>query len=65
VKPERAPQKANANPEAERDRLRGEIARSEKLLANDRFVANAKPEVVDAEREKLERYRRELDAIAG
>jgi valyl-tRNA synthetase len=65
VKPERAPQRANANPDAERERLRGEIARSEKMLANDRFVANAKPEVVDAEREKLERYRRELDAIAG
>jgi valyl-tRNA synthetase len=65
VKPERAPQKANANPDAERERLRGEIARSEKLLANERFVANAKPRVVDAERTKLERYRRELDAIAG
>jgi valyl-tRNA synthetase len=65
VKPERAPQRANANPDVERERLRGEIARSEKMLANDRFVANAKPEVVDAEREKLERYRRELDAIAG
>jgi valyl-tRNA synthetase len=65
VKPERAPQKANANPEAERDRLRGEIARSEKLLANERFVANAKPEVVDAERTKLDRYRRELDAIGS
>jgi valyl-tRNA synthetase len=65
VKPERAPQKANANPEAERDRLRGEIARSEKLLANERFVANAKPEVVAAERTKLDRYRRELDAIGS
>jgi valyl-tRNA synthetase len=34
------------------------------MLANERFVANAPPEVVGAEREKLERYRRELDAIA-
>jgi valyl-tRNA synthetase len=63
VKPERAPQKQNGNVDAERERLRGEIARAEKMLANERFVANAPPEVVDAEREKLERYRRELDAI--
>jgi valyl-tRNA synthetase len=63
VKPERAPQKENGNVDAERERLRGEIARAEKMLANERFVANAPPEVVDAEREKLERYRRELDAI--
>jgi valyl-tRNA synthetase len=61
VKPERA--KANGNVDAERERLRKEIARSEKQLANERFVANAPAEVVDAEREKLERYRRELDAI--
>ncbi|MDX6486314.1 MAG: valyl-tRNA synthetase, partial [Gaiellaceae bacterium] len=61
VKPERA--KANGNVDAERERLRKEIARSEGMLANERFVANAPPEVVDAEREKLERYRRELDAI--
>jgi valyl-tRNA synthetase len=61
VKPER--QKANGNVEAERDRLRKEIARAEGMLANDRFVSNAPPEVVEAEREKLARYRRELDAI--
>jgi valyl-tRNA synthetase len=61
VKPERA--KANGNVDAERERLRKEIARSEGMLANERFVANAPPEVVEAEREKLERYRRELDAI--
>jgi valyl-tRNA synthetase len=61
VKPERA--KGNGNVEAERDRLRKEIARSEGMLANERFVANAPSEVVDAERGKLERYRRELDAI--
>jgi valyl-tRNA synthetase len=62
VKPER--QQVNGNVEAELKRLEGEIARGEKLLANERFVANAKPEVVQAEREKLERYRRELDAIS-
>jgi valyl-tRNA synthetase len=63
VKPERA--KANGNVDAERERLRKEIARSEGMLANERFVANAPPEVVEAEREKLERYRRELDAIGS
>ena len=61
VKPER--EKANGNVEAERERLRKEIARSEGMLANDRFVANAPPEVVETEREKLARYRRELDAL--
>jgi valyl-tRNA synthetase len=61
VKPER--QKANGNVEAERERLRKEIARAEGMLANERFVSNAPPEVVEAEREKLARYRRELDAI--
>ena len=63
VKPERA--KANGDAEAERERLRKEIARGEGMLANERFVQNAAADVVAAEREKLERYRRELDAISG
>jgi valyl-tRNA synthetase len=63
VKPER--QKANGNVAAEIDRLQKEIARAEGMLANERFVANAPAHVVDAEREKLERYRRELDALSG
>jgi valyl-tRNA synthetase len=63
VRPERSA--ANGNAEAEIARLRGEVARAEKMLANDRFVANAPAEVVDAEREKLARYRRELAAIGG
>jgi valyl-tRNA synthetase len=61
VKPERA--KANGNVDAERERLRAEIARAEQMLANERFIANAPGHVVDAEREKLARYRRELDAL--
>ena len=65
VKPDRAPQGRNGNVDAERERLRGEVARSEKMLANERFVGNAPAEVVAAERDKLERYRRELDAIGG
>ena len=63
VKPER--QKVNGNADAERERLRKEIARAEGMLANERFVQNAPADVVAAEREKLERYRRELDAIGG
>jgi len=62
VRPER--QKSNGNVEAERERLRKEIERAEKMLANERFVANAPADVVEAEREKLARYRRELDAIS-
>ena len=62
VRPDRA--KADGgNVEAEAARLRGEIARAEGMLANERFVANAPGDVVEAEREKLERYRRELDAL--
>ena len=63
VKPERV--QANGNEEAERERLRKEIARAEGMLANERFVANAPDGVVAGEREKLERYRRELDALGG
>jgi valyl-tRNA synthetase len=63
IKPERA--KTNGNVDAERERLRKEIARAEGMLANERFVQNAPPEVVEAERDKLARYRRELDAIGG
>ena len=61
VRPDRM--KVNGNADAERERLRGEIARAERMLANDRFVANAPDDVVAAERGKLERYRRELDAL--
>ena len=49
--------------EAERERLRGEIARAESKLANEGFVAKAPGHLVTAEREKLDRLRRELDAL--
>ncbi|MGH2934207.1 MAG: valine--tRNA ligase [Gaiellaceae bacterium] len=49
--------------DAERARVRKEIERSERMLANEKFVSNAAPDVVDAEREKLEQYRAELDAL--
>ena len=63
VKPERV--KTHGNAAAEIERLRKEIARAEGMLSNDRFAKNAPARVVDAEREKLERYRRELDALTN
>ncbi len=63
VRPERA--RADGSREAEIERLRQEVARAEGMLANERFVQNAPEEVVDAEREKLERYRRELAILAS
>ena len=61
VKPGRV--KADGKREIEVERLRTEIARAEGMLANERFVEKAPPEVVEAERGKLARYRRELDAL--
>jgi valyl-tRNA synthetase len=61
VKPERV--QANGNAQAEIERLSREVERAERMLANERFVESAPREVVDAERQKLERYRRELDAL--
>jgi|HubBroStandDraft_6_1064221.scaffolds.fasta_scaffold20901_3 valyl-tRNA synthetase len=48
---------------ARRARLEAEIARAEQKLGNQGFVAKAPPEVVQAERDKLERLRAELDAL--
>jgi valyl-tRNA synthetase len=55
----------DGNAAAEIERLQKEIARAEGMLANDHFVKNAPAGVVEAEREKLARYKRELDAISG
>jgi valyl-tRNA synthetase len=63
VRPERA--RVDDNRDAEIERLRKEVARAEGMLANERFVRNAPATVVEAEREKLERYRGELTALGG
>jgi valyl-tRNA synthetase len=55
----------DGNREAEVDRLLKEIARAEGMLANERFVERAPADVVEAERDKLARYRRELSALTG
>ena len=62
VRPERQKAPGDAGPEIER--LKKEIARAEAMLANDRFTANAPAEVVAAERAKLDRFTRELEALA-
>jgi valyl-tRNA synthetase len=54
---------ADRKREAERERLRGEIARAEGKLSNERFVAKAPAHLVDAEREKLARLQAELEAL--
>jgi valyl-tRNA synthetase len=51
--------------EAEVGRLRREIARAEKMLANERFVSSAPPDVVEAEQTKLAQYQAELAALGG
>ena len=47
----------------ESGQLDAEIARSEKKLANQGFVTKAKPQIVQAERDKLDRLRREREAL--
>ena len=46
-------------------KLRDEVERGERKLGNEGFVAKAPPEVVEAEREKLEGYRAELAELGG
>ncbi len=48
---------------AERDRLLKEIDRAQAKLSNQGFVAKAPAHVVQAERDKLERLRTELEAL--
>ncbi len=48
---------------ARRDGLEAEIERAQRKLANNGFVNKAPAEVVQAEREKLERLREELEAL--
>ena len=62
---ERERPQVNGHLADEIERLRGEIGRAEKMLANEKFTERAPADVVQAEREKLERYRRELDALGG
>jgi len=50
--------------DARREELRSEVARAEGKLSNEKFVSRAPAEVVEEEREKLERYRAELEELS-
>jgi valyl-tRNA synthetase len=50
--------------EARREELRSEVSRAEGKLGNEKFVDRAPAEVVAEEREKLERYRAELEELS-
>jgi valyl-tRNA synthetase len=54
---------AQSRLEQRRNKLRDEIGRAEGKLANSGFVAKAPAQVVQAERDKLERLRAELAAL--
>ncbi len=54
------PAEARARVEAERDRLRGEIERARGKLSNKGFTDKAPPDLVQGERDKLERFEAEL-----
>jgi valyl-tRNA synthetase len=56
-------QAAEQRLEQRRLKLRDEISRAERKLANQGFVAKAPAAVVTAERDKLERLRAELEAV--
>jgi valyl-tRNA synthetase len=59
------PHQVRARIEARAAELRAEVERGERKLANEGFVAKAPADVVEAEREKLEGYRRELAELEG
>jgi valyl-tRNA synthetase len=50
--------------EARREELRSEVSRAENKLGNEKFVDRAPAEVVEEERQKLERYRAELEELS-
>ncbi len=56
-------EKERARLEGEEKKLLGEIERLEKKLSNEGFVAKAPAAVVEAEKEKLAKYREKLDGV--
>ncbi|HET8673223.1 MAG TPA: valine--tRNA ligase [Thermoleophilaceae bacterium] len=58
-------EEAKRRGEARRQQLLAEIKRAEDKLANERFVEKAPPDVVQAERDKLARFRAELEELEG
>ncbi len=50
-------QKSESTDELDRTKIEKELARTEKLLANEDFVNKANPEIVEKEREKKKKYK--------
>ncbi len=59
------PKAVEARIEERREKLRAEVKRGEGKLSNEGFVAKAPADVVDAEREKLDAYKAELEELGG
>ncbi len=57
------PDQVRGRIEARAAELRAEVERGERKLANEGFVAKAPADVVEAEREKLDAYRMELEEL--
>src|SRR5690606_12190093 len=49
----------------EAERIRADLDRVQRKLANEQFIANAKPEVVAAERDKLEALTEQAERLAA
>ncbi|MHB8152602.1 MAG: valine--tRNA ligase [Bacillati bacterium] len=65
VRLEASPEFMRARYEKDLERLRTEVERGRKKLANEAFIARAAPEVVAAQREKLAQYESELDVVTA
>ena len=59
------PEAVRSRIDERRQKLRSEVERGERKLSNEGFVAKAPADVVDAERQKLEAYRAELEDLGG
>jgi valyl-tRNA synthetase len=59
------PEEADRRLSSRRDELRGEVERAQRKLESSGFVEKAPAEVVEAERRKLDEYRRALERLGG